>query len=568
MLRKFMSYYRNHKRVFILDLCSAFLVSAIDLLFPMATRQMLNQYIPNQDLKMILVVGSALFFIYLVRARFAYFIAYNGHMMGAMIERDMRRDLFRKYEELDYDFYDDHQTGVLMSYLTDHLHDISEMSHHVPEDLFISGVLFIGSFVYLSFINLTLTLIIFAIVIVVVVFSWWRRTKMLEAQRRVRKAHGELDAKIENAISGIRLTKALTNEAYEIGRFSEINDVYADSTKDAYKQMGIFLVGNEFMLLFLNLALLVVGGIFIYLGTINAVDFFTYYLYISFLTKPINRLIQMIQQIQQGMAGFERFHQITSIVPSIISKPDAIVATDISGDIEFCDVSFQYGEEDNQVLKHFSLHVKPGEKVGLIGETGVGKSTISRLIPRFYDVDSGAIKIDGMDVRDLDVYSLRRAIGHVQQDVFIFHGTIRDNILYGNPDATEEEVILAAKKANIHDYIESLPAGYDSITGDKGVRLSGGQKQRVAIARLFLQKPRIVILDEATSSLDNATERLVQTAFDELTKDKTAMVIAHRLSTIQKADRILVLGKDGIMEEGTHEELLSKKGAYWRLVER
>ena len=545
---------------------SAFMMSAIDLLYPIATRAILNDYIPNENLKMILYIGMGLFFIYVIRARLSFYVTYNGHIMGAYIQRDMRRDLFKKYEQLDDEFYDDFQTGVLMSYITNHLRDISEMAHHVPEDLFISGIMFIGSFIYLSFINFLLTVIIFTFVIIIVIFSWWRRKKMLEAQRGVRKVHGELNSKIENSLSGIRLTKAYNNEEFEIDRFQDVNETYANSTKEAYFQMGIFSVGNEFFLMMLTLMLIVVGGVFVYYHKIDAIDLFTYYMYIAFLTKPINRMISMMQQIQQGMAGFERFYQVMQIEPKIQSKEDAIYLNDPQGNIEFKDVNFSYSKGELQVLRNFNLKIAPGEKIGLIGETGVGKSTISKLIPRFYDVSSGSITIDGIDIRDYDIYSLRRAIGHVQQDVFIFYGTIKDNILYGNPEATDEEIVEAAKRANIHDYIVSLPDGYMTYTGEKGVKLSGGQKQRIAIARLFLKKPKIVILDEATSALDNVTERMIQTAFDDLVKEKTAIVIAHRLSTIMTADRIIVLGKDGIVEMGNHQELVDLKGVYFNLL--
>lgn len=566
MIKKFMSYYKNHKRVFFLDMISAFFMSIIDLLYPIALRAILNDYIPDGKVKMVLYIGVALLIIYLIRARLSFYVTYNGHMMGAFIERDMRKDLFKKYEELDYDFFDDHQTGVLMSYMTNHLHDISEMSHHVPEDLFISGIMFIGSFVYLSFINLYLTIIIFSMVILIVWFSWWRRKKMLDAQRIVRKTHGELNSKIENSISGVRLTKAYNNEEFEVDRFENINDEYADSASLAYKEMGIFHVGNQFFLNMLNLLLLVVGGVFVFYNFIDYVDLFTYYLYISFLTRPINRLISMIEQIQRGTSGFEKFYQIMLIEPKIKSEPNAIILENPKGRIEFKDVDFNYGQDIYQVLKKFNLNIKEGEKIGLIGETGVGKSTISKLIPRFYDVNSGEILIDGINIKDFDIYSLRRAIGHVQQDVFIFYGTLRDNILYGNPEASDEEMIEACKKAKIHDFIINLENGYLTITGEKGVKLSGGQKQRIAIARLFLKKPKIVVLDEATSALDNITERLIQEAFDELIKDKTAIVIAHRLSTIMNADRIVVLGKDGIIEMGNHQSLMALKGEYYRLV--
>ncbi|XMB73134.1 ABC transporter ATP-binding protein [Mycoplasmatota bacterium WC30] len=566
MFKKFVSYYGNHKKVFYLDMLSAFMMSAMDLLFPYATSLILDDFIPNENMKMIIYIGLGLLFIYMFRARLSFYVTYNGHIMGAYIQRDMRKDLFKKYEELDYEFYDDFQTGVLMSYITSHLRDISEMAHHVPEDLFISGIMFIGSFIFLSTINLLLTTIIFSFVIFIVIFSWWRRKKLLEAQRGVRKVHGELNSKIENSISGIRLTKAYNNEEFEIDRFQDVNESYANSSKEAYRQMGIFHVGNEFLLKMLTLILVIVGGVFVYFKQISAIELFTYYMYITFLTRPINRLISMMQQIQQGMAGFEKFYQIMQIEPKIKSKVDAVLLDNPIGKIGFKNVNFSYNNGELQVLKNFSVDIQPGEKIGLIGETGVGKSTISKLIPRFYDIDSGAITIDGTDIRDYDIYSLRRAIGHVQQEVFIFYGTIKDNILYGDPDASDEDIVAAAKNANIHEFIESLPEGYMTYTGEKGVKLSGGQKQRIAIARLFLKKPKIVVLDEATSALDNVTERLIQAAFDDLVEGKTSIVIAHRLSTIMNADRIIVLGKDGIMEMGNHQELVDLKGIYYKLL--
>jgi len=566
MVKKFISYYKNHKKVFYLDMFSAFMMSAIDLLYPIATRAILNDYIPNENIRMIMYIGFALFFIYIIRSRLSFYVTYNGHIMGTFIQRDMRRDLFKKYEELDYEFYDDFQTGVLMSYITNHLRDISEMAHHVPEDLFISGIMFIGSFIFLSTINLLLTVIIFSFVVVIVIFSWWRRKKLLETQRGVRKVHGELNSQIENSISGIRLTKAYNNEDFEIDKFQDVNELYANSSKEAYFQMGIFHVGNQFFLQMLSLLLLIIGGIFVYYKQIDYVDLFTYYIYITFLTRPINRLIAMMQQIQQGTAGFEKFYQIMQIEPKIHSKEGAIHLENPKGEISFEHVDFAYNNGELQVLENFSIHINPGEKIGLIGETGVGKSTISKLIPRFYDINSGSIKIDGVDIRDYDIYSLRRSIGHVQQDVFIFYGTIQDNILYGNPEATDEEIVEAAKNANIHEFILSLPEGYMTYTGEKGVKLSGGQKQRIAIARLFLKKPKIVVLDEATSALDNVTERMIQAAFDELVKGKTSIVIAHRLSTIMNADRIIVLGKGGIIEMGNHQELVDLKGVYFNLL--
>jgi len=389
---------------------------------------------------------------------------------------------------------------------------------------------------------------------------------MIEAQRKVRKEHGELNSKIENSLSGIRLTKAYNNEHYELGRFTDVNHHYANSRSLSYYQMGIFHVGNQFFLNMLNLLLLVVGGVFVFYDIIDGVDLFTYYLYISFLTRPINRLIAMIEQIQNGISGFEKFFQVMQLDKKIKSVKPIQSLEDPKGEIIFNDVDFHYGKNANQVLHHFNLTIKPGEKIGLIGETGVGKSTISKLIPRFYDPISGSISIDGVDIKHYDVSSLRRTIGHVQQDVFIFYGTIKENILYGNIEASDDEVIDAAKKARVHDYIMSLEDGYDTIAGEKGIKLSGGQKQRIAIARLFLKKPKIIILDEATSALDNVTERLIQDAFDELIKEKTAIIIAHRLTTVKDVDRILVLGKEGIDEMGTHKELMAKKGIYYRLM--
>ena len=572
MFKTYISYYKNHKKVFILDLISAFFMSIIDLVFPIVLRTILNDIIPSssyiyhQKLEYIIFYGVGLLVLYLVRARLSFYVTYNGHMMGVFIERDMRHDLFEKYETLDYDFYDDHQTGVLMSYITNHLHDIAEMAHHVPEDLFISGVMFIGSFVYLSTISFPLTLIMFSFIALIVWFSGWRRKKMLDAQRKVRKRHAEMNSVIENSISGIRLTKAYNNENYELNRFTDINHHYANSRSLSYYQMAIFHVGNQFFLNMFNLVLFVIGGIFTLLDYIDYVDLFTYYLYIGFLTKPINRLIAMIEQIQNGTSGFERFYQVMQTEKSIQPVEPVIKLESPRGEIVFKDVDFRYGHDQNEVLKQLNLVIQPGEKVGLIGETGVGKSTISKLIPRFYDPVSGEVLIDGVDVKHYDVSSLRRAIGHVQQDVFIFYGTIRENILYGNLDATDEEVVDAAKKAKVHDYIMSLENGYETLTGEKGVKLSGGQKQRISIARLFLKKPKIVILDEATSALDNVTERLIQEAFDELIRDKTALVIAHRLSTVRHVDRIIVLDKEGIAEMGNHDELMAKRGIYYRLM--
>jgi ATP-binding cassette subfamily B protein len=391
---------------------------------------------------------------------------------------------------------------------------------------------------------------------------------MLASFRTVRTTQGELNSQIESSIEGIRLTKAYNNEDFEVNEFGVINKEYERSWNDAYLQLGIFNAGNEFFAEITNLALLVIGGIFVFTQKIKYTDFFEFFLYINLLTRPINRLLQMMQQTQQGISGFEKFYHIINITPMIISDPEALKLIHPKGDIKFVNASFAYEEGREDILKDFNLHIKPGQKIGLIGETGVGKSTISKLIPRFYDLNSGQLLIDDIDVKNYDLHTLRNAIGHVQQDVFIFYGTIKDNILFGRPDATMDEVIQAAKQANIHDFIMSLEKEYDTVTGERGVKLSGGQQQRIAIARLFLKNPSILILDEATSSLDNATEHMVQEAFNLLAKGKTAIIIAHRLTTIRDCDQIVVLGKNGIIEQGTHDELLSINGTYKKLLQQ
>lgn len=566
MFKKFASYYYNHRHLFIIDMICALIIAIIDLIFPAATNTILREYIPEGRYRQVFIFALVLLIAYIIRAFLSFVIGYWGHKMGARIERDMRLDLFKKYQELDFQFFDDNKTGVLMSNLTNHLHDISEMSHHVPEDAFISSIMLVGSFIILAFANLYLTLIIFGVVIIQIIFALNRRKKMLESFRLVRTTHGELNSQIESNIEGIRLTKAYNNEKYQLKKFGKINRTYEESWGDAYFQLGMFNAGNEFFAQITNLSLLVCGSLFVIYADLNPLDLIQYFLYINFLTKPINRMLSMMQQIQQGVSGFEKFYHIMNLTPNIKSKPDAIKLEHPQGDIKFINACFAYEEGREDVLKDFNLHIKPGQKIGLIGETGVGKSTISKLIPRFYGINSGQILIDDVDLRDYDIYSLRNSIGHVQQDVFIFYGSIKDNILFGRPDATMEEVIMAAKQANIHDFIMSLEDGYNTITGERGVKLSGGQQQRIAIARLFLKNPAILILDEATSSLDNATEQMVQSAFNLLAHDKTAIIIAHRLSTVRHCDLIVVLGKNGIIEQGTHDELYQLKGVYYQLL--
>lgn len=564
MIKRFLAYYKNHLGLFIIDMICATLVAGIDLVFPLVTSLMTKNYIPNKMIDKVLIVGGCLLALYLFRLLLQYVISYWGHMMGTLIEKDMREDLFKKYEVLDYQFFDDNKVGTLMSNLTNHLRDVSEMSHHAPEDLFISLIMLVGSFVILIGINPILTLAIFALVIIEIIFCLTRRRKQLNSFRGVRKFHGELNSRVESSISGIRLTKAFANEEYENEKFVKTNDEYQDSWKEAYKQMTIFNCGNEFLIELTNLVLLVLGGYLVYSGDLLIADLLTYFLYINYLTKPINRLMAMMQQLQQGFAGIETFHEIMEIKPAIQSPINGIKDKKIEGNIDFINAAFHYNEQED-ILNNFNLKIKKGEKIAIVGETGVGKTTISKLIPRFYDLNKGQLLIDNIDIKKLDLSLLRKSIGYVQQDVFIFYGTIEENIRYGNINATFEEIVEAAKNANIHNFIMTLPDGYQTITGERGVKLSGGQKQRISIARLFLKNPPIIILDEATSSLDNITEKLIQEAFDRLLANKTSIIIAHRLSTIKNSDRIIVLGKDGIIEEGTHSDLINKDGYYNKL---
>ncbi len=563
MIKRFIKYYRPHLKLLVLDLVCALAISGIDLLFPIATNQVLKVYIPDQKIRLMLYVGGGLLILYGIRFLLSYIIGYYGHVMGIRIETDMRSDLFRKLQILDYQFFDNKKTGELMTNLTSHLHDVSEMSHHAPEDLFISTIMLLGSFVILMLVEPLLTLIVFVFLTFLIIYSISRRRKMISSFRDSRTAQGELNSEIESSISGIRLTKAFNNEQYEQKKFEQVNALYKKARSNIFKEIGLYGSGNDFFTNLANLALLLFGGYFVFIGRIGYLDLITFFLYVNFLIRPIQRLTNSMEQIQQGFTGIEKFYNIMDVEPKIVSPADPIVKTDFVGDIEFKNVEFSYSQDDREyVLKNFSLEIPAGKKIAIVGETGVGKTTISKLVPRFYDVNSGAILVDGVKVTDYDLYNLRNAIGIIQQDVFIFWGTIGENILYGRPDATFEEVVEAAKRAQIHDFIISLEQGYDSMTGERGVKLSGGQQQRISIARLFLRNPKILILDEATSSLDNLTENLIQQSFDELSSGKTTIMIAHRLSTIQNADEIIVLGKNGIMERGTHQELIKSGGYY------
>lgn len=564
MVKKFISYYKPHLGLFILDTLCALGIAAIDLIFPSVVNKVSKNYI--NDLNVVLIAGGILVVLFIIKFILGYIVGYYGHIMGIKIETDMRRDLYKKFQEMDYQYYDDKKTGELMTNLTTHLHDVSEMSHHAPEDLFISTVMIIGSFIILSSIDLQLTAIIFCFVTMVIIYSIFRRKKMLEGFRQARNAQGELNSITESSLSGIRLTKAFNNEDMEIEKFEKINHLYYNARKRTFKEIGLFSTGNEFFMNITNLAVLVFGAIFIHNNKIDYIDLTTYFLYINFLIKPIARLTNSMEQLQQGFSGIEKFYRIMQVTPHIKSPENAIHKKDFKGEIEFKNVNFQYEHSNNKyILQNFNLKIESGKKIALVGETGVGKSTISKLIPRFYDVISGEVLVDGINVKRYDLDDLRSAIGHVQQDVFIFYGSIRENIKYGRLDATDQEIEEAAKKARIHDFIVSQEEGYDTLLGERGINLSGGQIQRIAIARLFLKNPKILILDEATSSLDNITETLIQEALDELSKNKTTITIAHRLSTVKNADEIVVIGNNGIIERGTHQELIRNNNYYAKL---
>lgn len=564
MFKRFVSYYRPHWKLFALDLVAASVLSGVDLVFPMLSRDMINEYIPDKNVEMLLRLAVLIGALFVLRMGCTYFMNYWGHVMGARMEKAMRKDLFEHYLTLPYKFYDENKTGKLMSRLVNDLRDIAEMAHHVPEDAFISTLMLVGSLGLLMTINVPLTLILTAMVVVLLVYSYLMRNQMQTAFRQQRERTAVINAQIENSISGIRLCQSFVNESHEAQRFESVNQHHYESLQSAYKAMGQFTAGTHFLADVMNLGIMVIGGLFAVKGWINLGDLVAYLLFTSFFMRPIKQVIGMIQQIQSGMTGFERFHEIMEITPNIQDPEKPVVFEDIAGDIAFENVSFHYDAE-KPILKTLNLEIPRGKHIALVGPSGVGKSTIIQLIPRFYDVVGGRITLDGQDIRNLSLSQLRRSIGIVQQDVFIFHGTILENILYGCPEATMDQVVSAAKQAYIHDFIEGLPEGYQTLVGERGVKLSGGQKQRLSIARVFLKNPPIVILDEATSSLDNASERYVQQALEALSVGKTTITVAHRLTTVMHADQILVLQGSEVVEKGTHDQLLAVEGLYAKL---
>ncbi len=560
MIKKFAKYYKPHMRIFLADLAAALLLAVADLFYPMITRSMINDFIPNKNLRLLVLWSCVAVLIYIVKIWLNYFISYYGHVMGVHMQADMRRDVFRHLQTLPYTYFDNNKTGTIMSRIINDLFDISELAHHGPEDLFLSVVLLVSSFVLMARINVWLTLIVFASIPIFLFYTMKRRLALNKAFRETKVEVGEVNAVLENAISGIRVSKAYTNRDYECERFEQSNERFVKARSRAYKVMGEFQAVTAFMTDFLNLAVMFSGGLFVYNGWINVGDFAAFIIFVNVFMNPIKRLISFVEQYQNGMTGFVRFREIMDEKPEN-ERSKAIIAGTLAGDIDFCDLSFAYNEQ-SPVLNGISLHIPKGKKVALVGPSGVGKTTLCNIIPRFYEITSGSVLIDGIDIRDMTLDSLRENIGIVAQDVFLFTGTIYENIAYGKPSASEDEVRNAAKQARIHDFIMSLPEGYNTYTGERGVKLSGGQKQRISIARAFLKNPPILIFDEATSALDNATELAIQQSLELLCKGRTTLIVAHRLSTVKNADEIVVIDDGKIKEKGTHDELMKKNGMY------
>lgn len=560
MLKRFLSYYKPHKKLFAIDMGASMLVSLIGALYPMITRTMLNDLIPNKKYQMIVIAGLGLFGLYSLRLLLNYFIQYKGHMMGVFMQTRMRKDLFAHIEKLPFSFFDGHETGKIMSRMTSDLFDMSELAHHGPENVIICSVSIIISFCYLCCINVPLTLIIFACVPLLVAVSAKTRKRMRNAFKARNESNAVINAALESSISGIRVTKAFTNAEKEQEKFGKGIEQFITANRSAYSAMATFHSSTTFITDIFNVVVLIAGGLFLYNGKIDFADYSAFIVSVNIFLSPVKTLIGFVEQLQNGAAGFERFTEIMDTEPEL-DRDSAKDAERLRGEIEFRDVFYGYGDEAD-VLNGISMKVNSGDTFALVGPSGGGKTTICHLIPRFYSIRSGEILVDGVNVEDMTLDSLRRNVGIVQQDVFLFNASIRDNILYGKLDATEEEVIEAAKRANIHDFVMSLDDGYDTVVGERGVRLSGGQKQRLCIARVFLKNPPILILDEATSALDNTTEILIQKALDELCKGRTTIVVAHRLSTIKNADEIAVIDSGKIIEEGGHDELLAKDGVY------
>ncbi|MDO5517479.1 MAG: ABC transporter ATP-binding protein [Clostridium sp.] len=562
MIRKFISFYKPYKMIFALDLVVAFIASLCDLVYPMMTRDLINESIPDKNVKMIGMFAVLLLIIFIVKAACGYFMQYWGHVIGVRMQGDMRRDVFNHLQRLPNSYFDNNKTGDIMSRIINDLMDISELAHHGPEDLFISIVMLIGSFSILCTVNIPLTVLIFACIPFIVWFTLYQRKKMKNAFLETKVETGKVNASLENSISGIKISKAFVSHNEEQNKFEKGNKKFMAARERSYKVMAEYGSGSAFGIDILNYAGLIGGGLFTLNGFIDIGDFVAYMLFIKMFTQPIKKLIDFMEQYQNGITGFQRYMEIMN-VDKEKDKENAEKLSNVRGNIQFKNVDFSY--EGKKVLNDISINIRSGEMLALVGASGGGKTTFCNLIPRFYDAQNGDILIDGKSIYDVTLESLRKNIGIVQQEVFLFTGTIRDNILYGKTDATEEELIKAAKMANIHEFIEALPDGYDTYIGERGVKLSGGQKQRISIARVFLKNPPILILDEATSALDNVTERIIQESLENLCAGRTTIVVAHRLSTIKNADEIVVLGSEGIIEKGTHDELIEKQGEYSKL---
>ena len=564
-LKRFAAYYKPYKGMFFMDMFCALTLSMIDLIFPLIVRYLLNDIYVNKSSSEIIyfvgLIGLGLLIMYLIRYFCQYYISSWGHIMGAKMEADMREDIFLHLQKQSFSYYDNTNTGQLMSRIVNDLFDISELAHHGPEDLFISILKIMGSFIILMNINVKITSVLFFITLVMIYFSYFYNKKMKYIFKKNRVKIASVNSQIQDSLSGVRVVKSFSNEDLEVEKFEKGNNEYLNTKEKGYFIMGKFFSGNGFFQGMLYLSVILVGGILIGAGEAKASDLVVYILYINIFLNPIEKLVNFTEQFQKGITGFERFLEIIDTKPAIEDKTNAVELKNPKGEIEFKDVTFSYNERST-VLEGINIKIEKGKTVALVGSSGSGKTTLCNLIPRFYELDRGTIKIDNKDIKDLTLKSLRDSIGVVQQDVYMFVGTIKENIAYGKSDATDEEIFLAAKRANAHDFIMNLENGYDTFVGERGVKLSGGQKQRISIARVFLKNPPILILDEATSALDNVSEKCVQQSLDELAKNRTTLVIAHRLSTIKNADEILVLTENGIQEKGTHEELIEKKGIY------
>lgn len=566
-LKKFIKYYKPYKAVFFIDLLCATIISAIDLAFPQLLRTLTKTLFagaPGKIISALIPITIGLLVAYIIQTACRYYVTYAGHMMGARMERDMRKELFDQYEKLSFSYYDQNNSGQMMSKLVSDLFDISELAHHGPENLFISLIKIIGSFIFLFMINRMLAVPMLILVVLMLVFSYGQNKKMQETFMDNRRKIGDINSSLQDTLAGIRVVQSFANERIEQEKFNRSNENFLISKDANYRCMGSFMSGNAFFQGMMYLVTLVFGGFLIAHGRMEASDLAMYALYIGIFISPIQILIELTEMMQKGLSGFRRFLEVVETEPDIVDAADAKPLKNVKGNVCYEDVSFHYSDDDTPVLSHVSFEIPAGKSIALVGPSGSGKTTICSLLPRFYDVTEGRVTIDGNDVRKLTLESLRSQIGLVSQDVYLFGGSIKDNIAYGKPDATMDEIVDAAKKANIHDFIMELPDKYDTFVGERGTRLSGGQKQRISIARVFLKNPPVLILDEATSALDNESERFIQKSLEELAKDRTTITIAHRLSTIRNADEILVVADCGIAERGTHEELLARDGIYAR----